>query len=225
MSTGLRILPSPPARFSPELLAGYADLPVAVIGDSLGRPYASCPNLRPMHRDGKLIGPALTVRCRPGDNLLVHKAVSLARPGEVVVVDAGGLLENAMVGEIVVSQARANGVAGLVIHGAIRDSQALAKLDFPVFAAGVSHRGPYRDGQGEINTPIALGGMLVAPGDLIVGDADGVVCVPAAEAETIRAAAALREAAETATLEEIRQGTRDLSWIDAALAKYGYAPD
>src|SRR5260370_23739552 len=122
--------------------------------------------MRPMHGKGAVADPAVTVRTRLVDNLLVHKALDLAEPGDLIVVDAGGDLTSAIIGELMVAHARKRGVAGFVIDGAIRDSAAIDAGVFPVFAAGVTHRGPYKDGPGEINVPVAIGGMVIEPGDL-----------------------------------------------------------
>ncbi|MEI0548560.1 RraA family protein, partial [Klebsiella sp. 72742] len=116
------------------------------------------------HREGVLCGAALTVKARPGDNLMLHYAIDSAEPGDVIVVDAGGDLTNALIGEMMVAYAVKRGVAGIVIHGAIRDAGSIKAGDFPLFAAGVSHRGPYKDGPGEINVPIAIDGMVIEPG-------------------------------------------------------------
>jgi len=177
--------------------------------------------LRPMHAGGWLGGPALTVKTRPGDNLMVHKAIDLARPGDVIVVDAGGVLVNAIIGEIMSTMAEKKGVAGFVIDGSIRDAGAIRAGSFPVFAAGIAHRGPYKDGPGEINVPIAIDGMVIEPGDLIVGDGDGIVCVPfGSTAEVLKATMAKHEA-ETKQLAAIKAGKSDRSWVDASLKKLG----
>ena len=174
---------------APDLAERFRRIPVANISDCMSRMTAGGPRLRPMHGGAVMAGPALTVRTRPGDNLLVHKALDLAQPGDVIVVDAGGDLTNAIIGEIMTSYARSRGVAGIVINGAIRDCGAIRQGDFPVYAAGVTHRGPYKDGPGEINGTIALDGMTIAPGDLILGDDDGVLAIPFDQVETLYQAA------------------------------------
>ena len=147
-----------PARPGARLVAEFAQTSTAHLSDSMERLYAAT-GLRPMHRDGTLAGPAFTVKTAPGDNLLVHKALDMAQAGDVVVVDAGGFCEQAVIGEIMAGWAARRGIAGLVIWGAIRDSAEIRAGSFPVFACGVTHRGPYKDGPGEINVPIALAGM------------------------------------------------------------------
>ncbi|GAB7551278.1 RraA family protein [Novosphingobium sp. 11B] len=195
----------------------FKALPVANISDSMSRMAAGGANLRPYHSGGVLAGPAVTVKARPGDNLMVHAALDRAQPGDVVVVDAGGDLTNAIIGELMVAHAAQRGLAGLVIFGAIRDLAAIREGTFPVFAAGVSHRGPYKDGPGEVNVPIAINGMVITPGDLLIGDDDGLVCIPVAEAEAVYAAAVKKHLAETAQLERIAQGQNDRSWVEKAL--------
>jgi RraA family protein len=204
-----------------DTIARFRELPVANISDSMSRMFAGGPRLRPVHASGVLAGPAFTVKTRPGDNLMVHKALDIAEPGDVVVVDGGGDLTNSLIGEIMTSYAQQRGVAGIVIHGAIRDYDTLHAGTFPVFAAGVTHRGPYKDGPGEINVPIAIDGMVIEPGDLIVGDGDGIVCVPFDQTAEILKATEAKHRAELKQLEEIRQGKIDRSWVDAALKRLG----
>ena len=221
---GLQILKRK-RQVSAQLVEAFKGLPVANISDCMARMTAGGPRLRPMHGGGYLAGPALTVKCRPGDNLLIHKAIALGQPGDVVVVDAGGDLTNALFGEIMLATAAKAGLAGIVLNGAVRDADELARSSFPVYAAGITHRGPYKDGPGEINVPIALDGMVIEPGDLVVGDADGLLCVPFAEAESLLAATRAKMAAEKATLADIAAGRLDTTWIDAALQRIGCNPE
>lgn len=206
---------------SAELAAKFRGVPVANISDCMSRMTAGGARLRPMHDGSLLAGPALTVRTRPGDNLLVHKALDLAAPGDVIVVDAGGDLTNAIIGEIMTTYAASRGIAGIVINGAIRDCGTIRRNAFPVYAAGITHRGPYKDGPGEINSVIALDGMTIAPGDLILGDEDGLLCVPYEQAERLYAEASAKHAAETRTLAQIAAGEFDTSWVDARLRAQG----
>ena len=183
MPIGFAIHPRPAADAS--ALALLRGIPTPILSDNMARMFAGGAALRPYHRGGAMIGPALTVRTRPGDNLMVHKAIDLAQPGDVIVVDAGGDLTNAIIGEIMTTLAQKRGVAGFVIDGAVRDVDAIAASDFPVYARGVTHRGPYKDGPGEINVPVAIDGMVIAPGDLVIGDEDGLLCIPYDEVETV----------------------------------------
>jgi regulator of RNase E activity RraA len=208
------------------LVDRFRTLPAATVSDVMARMVAGGPRLRPMHGGGVMAGVALTVKTRPGDNLMVHKAIDIAAPGDVIVVDAGGDLTNALIGEIMSSHAAARGVAGFVIDGAIRDAASIRAGRFPVFAAGVTHRGPYKNGPGEINVPVALDGMVIEPGDLVLGDDDGVVAVPFEHAEAVFAAASAKHAAEEKILAGIRAGIpQDRAWVDETLKRLGCALD
>ena len=197
----------------------FLQVPVANVSDCMSRMTAGGARLRPMHDGTAMAGPAFTIKTRPGDNLLIHKALKLAQPGDVIVVDAGGDLTNALIGEIMVGEAKLKGLGGIVINGAIRDSAVIRKDGFPVFAAGVTHRGPYKDGPGEINVPIAIDGMVIEPGDLVIGDDDGLLCVPYDRAEQLLAAARQKQEIEAVMVAEIADGTQDNAWIDAALKR------
>ena len=220
MAAGFRIL-SRARAVGPDVVARFRELPVANVSDSMSRMTAGGARLRPMHGGGVLAGPVLTVKTRPGDNLMVHKAIGLAEPGDVVVVDAGGDLTNAIIGELMIAQMVKRGLGGIVINGAIRDSAAIRAGGYPVFAAGVTHRGPYKDGPGEINVPVAVDGMVIVPGDLVVGDDDGLLCVPYDQVEQVHAATAAKHAAEEKQMAAIEAGTHDASWVDASLKRLG----
>jgi len=204
-----------------RVVAQFRAIPVANVSDSMSRLTAGGARLRPMHAGGAMAGPAFTVKTRPGDNLLVHKALDLAEPGDVIVVDAGGDLTNAIVGEIMSTYAKAREIAGLVIHGAIRDADAIRAGTFPVFAAGVTHRGPYKDGPGEINVPVAIDGMVIAPGDLVLGDGDGLLCVPFEATDAVYALASAKVEVEARELEAARRAALDRSWVDPRLRQVG----
>lgn len=208
-------------RVSADLVAAFRGLPVANVSDCMGRLSGGGAALRPMHRDGPLAGPALTVKTRPGDNLMLHKAIDMAAPGDVIVCDGGGDLTNALLGEMMLARAIGHGIAGVVIFGAVRDCQAFLERNLPVYAAGVTHRGPYRDGPGEIGFPISLNGMVIEPGDLIIGDADGVLAVPRATAAAVLERTEAKNAAEAKQMEAIRAGAVASTWVDAALAAKG----
>jgi len=220
MTAGFRILPMP-RRPSPALVAALGEMVPAHLSDNMSRLQGAAAAIRPMHRGGRLAGVALTVRVPPGDNLMVHKAIDIAQPGDVIVVDAGGALEQAIIGDIMTSHAAKRGVAGFVIDGAIRDADELAARDFPVYGRGVTHRGPYKNGPGEIGVPVSIGGMVVNPGDIVVGDGDGVVAVPQADAEAVLAAAREQKKKEDATLAAIAAGTIDRKWVDETLRAKG----
>ncbi len=194
-------IPKPPA----EMLAAFREAPTSIISDNLAR-LPGCVGLKPFHRSGKLVGPAFTVRTRPGDNLAIHQALALVAPGDVIVVDGGGDESRALVGEIMKCIAEHRGAAGYVIDGAIRDVAAFAGSDFPCFARAVIHRGPYKNGPGEINVPVSVGGSIIAPGDIVVGDEDGVVSFPQAMAGKLLEGVRAQMVREEDTMRSIREG-------------------
>jgi regulator of RNase E activity RraA len=209
-------------RVNPEIVRKYRSLPVANVSDCMSRLSGGGPRLRPYHAGGVLSGPAFTVKTRPGDNLMVHKALDIASPGDVVVVDAGGDLTNSIVGEIMITFAMKRGLAGLVINGSIRDSDAVRQMSIPVYAAGVTHRGPMKSGPGEIGRAIAFDGMVIEPGDLMVGDGDGVLCIPFDEVEELYQAAAAKNRAENEILADLQAGgSMDRAWVDTTLVQLG----
>ncbi len=221
---GLQILKR--TRQVPDhFIQAFRDLPVANVSDCMARMTAAGPRLRPMHKKGYLIGSALTVKCRPGDNLMIHKALTMAQKGDVIVVDAGGDLTNALFGEIMTATAVAIGVAGIVLNGAVRDAEEIGQGEFPLYAAGVTHRGPYKDGPGEINVPIAIDGMVIQPGDLMLGDADGLLCVPYDSLQSVLEATLQKMDAEKKMLADIAAGKLDTAWIDATLRRIGCNPE
>jgi RraA family protein len=201
VATAMTAVPKP----APALLEAFRNASTSIISDNLER-LPGAVGLRPFHRGGALVGVAFTVRTRPGDNLAIHKALELVGPGDVIVVDGGGDESRALVGEIMLNIAKYRGAAGYVIDGAIRDAGALAASDFPVFARAAIHRGPYKSGPGDINVPVSIGGMVVAPGDIIVGDEDGVVAFSQAIAPSLLEAVKAQIAREEETLVAIREG-------------------
>jgi regulator of RNase E activity RraA len=213
----LQDCPGGPSR---ETLAAYEGLAVANISDAMSRGTGTSA-LHPMHRTRRILGRAFTVRTRPGDNLMVHKAIDAAQPGDVIVVDAGGDMSNAIIGEIMVGWAARRCLGGFVIDGAIRDSETIGQGDFPVYARGVAHRGPYKDGPGAINVPVTVDGMVVLPGDLLVGDSDGLLAIRPDEAPAIAARVRAIAESEAQVLKDIERGTLDRSWVDAALKARG----
>lgn len=208
-------------RIDAELVEKFQQLPVANISDSMSRLFAGGTRLRPMHREGVLAGPALTVKTRPGDNLMLHKAIDMAQPGDVIVVDGAGELTNSLMGELMLEHAIQRGVAGFVLFGAIRDAAAIYERNLPLFAVGVTHRGPYKTGPGEIGYGISIEGMNIEPGDLIVGDSDGVVAVSRTEAAHILTKTQAKFDAEQRQMETTIARTIDRSWVDKELERLG----
>lgn len=215
MTVGLRIGADRPT-VEPELIERFSKIPVANISDSMRRIVGSGARLRPMG-PSRMAGPAFTVRTAPGDNLIVHKAIDIAPRGSILVVDAGGDLTNAIIGERMVEIAVHRGLAGIIINGAVRDADNLRNQTIPVFAAGVTHKGPYKNGPGEINYPIAIDGMVIESGDVIAADEDGFVCVSIRDAQEVCRAAEQKFADETniSPLDESR------CWINEALQRLG----
>jgi len=220
MPIGFRVLKAE-RKVSAQWVSRYRDVPVANVSDSMHRMTAGGARLRPMHREGVLAGPALTVKARPGDNLMLHYAIDIAEPGDVIVVDAGGDLSNALIGEMMVAYAEKRGVAGIVINGAIRDAGSIGGGTFPLFAAGISHRGPYKDGPGEINVPIAIDGMVIEPGDLMIGDDDGLLCVPYDHVEAVYGRATAKHEAELKQMQQIAEGANSRAWVLESLKQKG----
>jgi RraA family protein len=220
-SIGFRIKPVR-STLPRDLIARAARLPASNIGDVMNRNACMVGTLRPYGKPGLAVaGPAFTVRVRAGDNLMLHKALDLAAPGDVVVCDAGGFLQQAILGEIMARYAVSRKIAAVIIDGAIRDADSLAQLDIQIYAYGATPAGPYKDGPGEIGYAVACGGQVVQPGDLIVGDGDGIVVVPQTEAETVIAEAETHNAKEVKTMAAIAAGTVDRSWVDATLRARG----
>ncbi|TKT74446.1 RraA family protein [Aquamicrobium sp. LC103] len=209
-------------RVSRDLVEQFRELPVANVSDCMSRISSLGPELRPLHGGGTVLaGPAVTVRTRPGDNLMIHKAIDIAEPGDVIVVDAGGDLTNSLIGELMLSHAITRGIAGFVLNGAVRDLGWIKAHDLPVYAAGVTHRGPYKDGPGEVNLPISINGTVIMPGDLILGDEDGVLAVAYDEAESLLPQVAAKHSAEVKQLQAISEGRNKREWVDDTLRQRG----
>lgn len=199
-----------------------ARYPSSILADVAGRRGALSGRIAPLAPTMKFAGPAVTVEVRPGDNLMIHAALALVKPGDVIVVDGKGDLNSALMGEIMCQQAVALGVAGVVIDGAVRDSEAIRELGFPMFAAGLNPNGPTKFVPGRVNHPISIGGVTVEPGDLVVADADGVTVVERAKAAAMLPLAAQKVVAETQRIADIKSGKAlRPSWLDAALRAAG----
>lgn len=199
-------------RIDPDLIEGFKTAATSMISDNLDR-LPGAVGLRPFHRNGAMVGTALTVRTRAGDNLAIHQALELVRPGDVLVVDGAGDISRALIGEIMAAVASSRGAAGVVIDGAVRDVAAIRKGDFPCFARAAIHLGPYKNGPGEINIPVTIGGMVVAPGDVVVGDEDGVVAFPQAVAQELLQAVRAQADREAEMLLSIREGRYQSAYV------------
>ena len=208
------------AQADASILDALRDIPVSALSDNMHRNTGSA-GLHPYQRPQKktMAGTAVTVRSRGGDNLTYLRALEFCRAGDVLVVDAGGDLNNAVAGGILTFYAASIGIAGVVIDGAIRDVAEIRERDFPVYARGVTHRGPYKDGPGEINVPVCVGGMVVNPGDVVVGDQDGLLAIPQEDVkQVIEKALAVLEA-EAETMRAMKEGRWDRAFIDALEAR------
>lgn len=204
-----------------EWVEQFRHIPVANISDSMSRLVAGGSKIRPMHRKGGICGSAITIKTCPGDNLMVHMALNIAREGDVIVIDAGGDLTNAIIGERMLTYCVAKKFSGIVLNGAVRDSHWIRHQDFPVYAAGVTHRGPYKNGPGEVNTTISLDGMIINPGDLIVGDEDGVISIPRKEIETVYKKAELKNKQEADSFSKIGKSDNNESGYRKKLESLG----
>lgn len=216
---GSRIFPSPP-QAPRSLLDAFQSVVTPHISDNLGR-HIGARGLTRYNHTGKLVGTALTVKTRPGDNLYIYKALTLIEPGHVLVIDAQGDATNAVIGELIKLYAQQRGCVGFVVDGAIRDVASFE--DTPCYARSVVHCGPYKSGPGEINVPVSIGGMIVNPGDIIVGDEDGLVAFSPEHAEQILLRAREHDAHEQQVKAEIATGAIDQSWLDKVLEKAGLA--
>lgn len=195
-----------------DLLDAFSPIPSPILSDVMDR-LPGTYSLRPMHGKGKLIGRALTVKVPAGDNLYIHRALRDAQDGDVLIVDGGGAIDRALIGEIMLCIARSKGVRGYVINGAIRDVGAFEAQGFPCFAKGVSHRGPYKHGPGRIGEPVSIDGSVVCTGDIVVGDEDGVVFVSVDEADKVLKLAEQKMRQEQEIMAQIHAGKYDDSWV------------
>jgi RraA family protein len=218
-NVGLRIY-TKISRPSKALIEGFAGLPVSNIADMMNRMFCLDATIRPMN-SAPLLGPAFTVKARAGDNLLLHKALDMAQPGDILVVDAQSDLSNSILGELMALWAKKRGIGGIVIDGAIRDIGALKKMDIPIYAAGITPAGPYKDGPGEINGSISCGGVVINPGDILVGDEDGVVVIKPEDAPELLKKAKAKYLAEQKTMKDIEDLKWDRAWIDKGLQDRG----
>jgi regulator of RNase E activity RraA len=208
-----------------EIVTGLGAFETPVISDLMNRLYSMEPAIRPQtHPDLGLVGPALTVKVFPGDNLMVHKSLDVAQPGDVVVIDASSSALTAVLGDLISTKARHRGIAGFIVDGLVRDLPAIRDLgDFPVFSRGVTPIGPLHRGPGEIGHPIACGGIVVNPGDVIVGDLNGIVVVPRDIADDLLQRLTERKAAEADYTAAVARGEFNNAWVDALLERNGVA--
>jgi regulator of RNase E activity RraA len=205
-----------------DLVEQFRPLVAANISDVQGRQNTMDARITPIYQPmPTLVGPAITVKARPGDNLVAFKAIELAQPGDVIVI-AGAFDPNYTVwGGIMSSMAKKKGIAGVVTDGLVRDVEQTQEVEFPVFAIGLTPAGPTKEGVGQINTPVSCGGVVVMPGDIIVGDRDGVVVVRREEARAVLQRTHDRVALEQSWLERIARGELFLMDSDDELRARG----
>ncbi|PAD90953.1 RraA family protein [Shouchella clausii] len=204
-----------------ELVNLFKELPVANIDDCMNRIGAVDPQIYPLNKT-PLLGTAFTVKVPEGDNLMFHKAMDMAKPGDVIMIDAGGNINRAITGELMITYCQSRGIAGIVVDGSVRDAEAIEAMTIPVYAKGITPNGPYKNGPGEINTPITIGGKVVCPGDIIVGDQDGVVVIKPEDAKELAKQTKKILEKENIIMEEIsKKGTYDRPWVEEKLNELG----
>jgi len=209
-------------RADEALVQRFAGKQVANIDDTMERIAAVDSSIKPYGK-GQLLGTAFTDRVAQGDNLMLHAAMDLAKPGDVIVIDAGGFTERAIFGELMSTYMRSRGIRGVVCDGAVRDADALREMEnFPVFAKSAIPNGPYKNGPGEIGYPVVIGSKVCHPGDIVVGDADGVLFINPKEAAAIADATEKIEEKEAGIMNHIlKDGTYDRPWVNEKLKEIG----
>jgi len=199
-----------------ELVEQFIGLPVANIGDNMGRITCLDTGIKALNKV-KMVGTAITVKAPAGDNLMFHKAMELAQPGDIIVVDGEGSMSHALCGEIMMRYAMSKGILGFVVDGCTRDLEAIWEMDFGVYARGVQPKGPYKNGPGEINSVISVGGQVVRPGDIICCDMDGIVVIQPQDAQAMLDKARKHNEMEAEKFAKIAAGTMKKTWMDKAL--------
>ena len=205
------------------LIAAFAEFDTPAISDLMNRLFTMSQDIKPVTDPSlTVLGPACTVKVFPGDNLMVHKSLDIAEPGDVVVVDASSSSLTAVLGDLVATKAKHRGIAGFVVDGLIRDLPAILELgDFPVFARGITPIGPLHRGPGEVNYPISAGGIVVNPGDIVAGDRNGVVVIPQDSAAEIIDRLRGRAAVEAEYHAAVARGEFSNAWVDSILTDAG----
>jgi RraA family protein len=213
-------------RVSPAIVQRASAFAASILADVAGRYGTLNGRIAPLSPSMRMAGPAFTVEVRPGDNLMIHAALALAKPGDVLVVDGKGDRTCALMGSIMMTACRKLGLAGVVIDGAVRDTEELRELGFPVYAVGANPNGPTKSVPGRINWPISCGGRTINPGDLVVGDADGVVVIEREKVESLLDLAARKVADEQTRIADIRAGRNLIpKWLDGSLRAAGVLKD
>ena len=209
------------------LVAGFGKFDTPAISDRMNRLYAMATGIRNVTDESlSILGPACTVKVYPGDNLMVHKSLDVAQPGDVVVIDTSASAMTAVLGDLISTKARHRGIAGFVVDGLVRDLEDIRALaDFPVYARGTTPIGPLHRGPGEINYPVSVGGIVVFPGDIIVGDVNGVVVIPKGIASELLDRLSAVAAKESDYVAAVKEGDFSNDWVDTVLLDAGVAFD
>jgi RraA family protein len=200
-----------------DLVRMFREFETPDISDILNRMYTLSPEIRNLVNGEPLVGPACTVKVFPGDNLMIHKALDVAKPGDVVVVDTSGSQRNAVLGDLVTNKAKHRGIAGFVVDGLVRDLPGLVEANMPVFARGVTPFGPLHRGPGELNYSICCGGIVINPGDIIVADMSGVAVVRREFAHDTLALLRTHKARMAQYIRDVKAGRFSNDWVDAQL--------
>lgn len=208
-------------RVSPELVREAAQFQAAILADVAGRRGAMHGRVAALRPRMKIAGPALTIDVRPGDNLMIHAAIALAKPGDVLVIDGKGDRTAALMGTIMMTACRQRGIAGVVMDGAVRDSLEIDEMDFPVFCVGTNPNGPTKNAPGRIGHAVSCGGVAVRPGDLVIADADGVFVGAREQVQELLPLAHRKVEDEAARIAQVRQGNTSAGWLAGALQKAG----
>ncbi|MDR5759294.1 4-carboxy-4-hydroxy-2-oxoadipate aldolase/oxaloacetate decarboxylase [Caballeronia sp. LZ035] len=208
---------------SADLIAALRALGSATVYEAQGAHGALDSGIKPIHPSMCMAGPAVTVDTRPGDNLMLHYAMLKVKPGDVLVVDAKGFLEAGPWGDVFTELALQKGLAGLVMHGAVRDARTIIDMGFPVFSRGLSIKGTGKNQPGRVNVPVCIGDVAIQPGDIVVGDIDGVVIVPKHDVERVVQVSRAREEKESVFRQRIREGasTVELLGLQDTLERLG----
>lgn len=200
-----------------SLVELFKNIPVSNLDDCMNRTAAVSSKIRPMN-DKKLLGTAFTVKVAQGDNLMFHKAMDLAKEEDVIVIDSSETENRAIFGELMLTYCKVRGINGVIVDGPIRDVEAISQMDISVYASGVSPNGPYKNGPGEIGTVISFGGKVVRPGDIIVGDKDGIIIIKPEDAEELYEKALGIMNKENVIMENIlKNGEYIRPWVDELL--------
>jgi len=212
-------------RVAPALVEEAAKFQTAILADVAGRRGAMHGRIQALRPRMKLAGPALTVEVRPGDNLMIHAAIALARPGDVLVIDGKGDQTSAQMGTIMMTACRQLGIAGVVIDAAVRDSLEIDEMDFPVFSVGTNPNGPTKNIGGRIGHPISCGEVSVNAGDFVMADADGVVVIEREKLASLIPLAHKKVEDEARRIAQIKQGQTAASWLLPSLRAAGVLKD